>query len=258
MIGSEARAKGFNVMLAGGVNLVRDPRGGRTFEYLGEDPLLAGRLVAAEIRGIQANHIISTIKHFAINDQETGRSSASVDIAEAALRESDLLAFELGIEGGQPGAVMCAYNRVGGTYACENRFLLSDVLRRGWGYRGFVMSDWGAVHSTQALVAGLDQQSGEALDAKPFLSTELTKAIADGQIPDKMVDRAALRLLRAIYAEGLENHPITTPQPIDYAADGVVALHAEQQGIVLLRNSGGILPPGIDRSQDRADRWSCR
>ena len=166
MIGSEARAKGFNVMLVGGVNLVRDPRAGRNFEYLGENPLLAGQLVGSQIEGVQSNNIIATIKHFALNDQETGRNVASVEMDEAAMREGDLLAFQIGMEQGNPGSVMCAYNRVGGTSSCENPFLLNDVLRRDWGFRGFVMSDWGAVHSTEAILAGLDQQSGEQLDGK--------------------------------------------------------------------------------------------
>ncbi len=242
MIGSEARAKGFNVLLAGGVNLVRDPRGGRTFEYLGEDPLLAGRLVAAQIGGVQSNHIMSTIKHFALNDQETGRNIASVNFDEASARESDLLAFELGIEGGHPGAVMCSYNRVGDTYACENRFLLTDVLRRDWGFSGFVMSDWGAVHSVGALTAGLDQESGEALDTKRFFSTELSSALLAGEVPMAAVDRATLGILTAIYSQGLVDHPVIGKSAIDYAADGAVALRAEQQGIVLLRNQDGILP----------------
>lgn len=136
MIGSEALAKGFNVMLAGGVNLVRDPRAGRNFEYLGEDPLLGGVLVGAQIEGVQSNGIIATIKHFALNNQEIGRSSASVDIGEAEMRESDLLAFQIGIERGRPGSVMCSYNKVNGTFACENKFLLTDVLRHDWGFKG--------------------------------------------------------------------------------------------------------------------------
>ncbi len=112
MIGAEARAKGFNVLLAGGANLMRDPRNGRTFEYLSEDPLLSGVLVGHAIDGIQSNHIISTIKHIALNGQETGRRFADVQITDAHARESDLLAFQIGIEIGDPGAVMCAYNRV--------------------------------------------------------------------------------------------------------------------------------------------------
>lgn len=241
MVGSQARAKGFNVMLAGGVNLVRDPRSGRNFEYLGEDPLLAGTLVAAQIAGVQANAMISTIKHFALNDQETGRATASVEMDEAAMRESDLLAFELGIERGKPGAVMCAYNKVGETYACENRFLLNDVLRRDWGFRGIVMSDWGAVHSTRSLLAGLDQQQGEQLDKKRWLSVELLNEIKAGSMPVAAVDTAARRVLWAIHTHGLTTRPLAT-SPIDYDRDSLVALRAAEEGIVLLKNDRATLP----------------
>jgi beta-glucosidase len=241
MIGSEALAKGFNVMLAGGVNLVRDPRSGRNFEYLGEDPLLGGVLVGAQIEGIQSNGIIATIKHFALNDQETGRATASVNMGEAAMRESDLLAFQIGIERGDPGSVMCSYNKVGGTYACENSFLLSDVLRRDWGFKGYVMSDWGAVHSTEALLAGLDQQSGEMVDTKRWFSTELRPKLADGSIPAAALDTAVKRILWAIYAKGVDKTPLGQ-KPIDYAGNAEVALQAAREGTVLLRNEGALLP----------------
>jgi Glycosyl hydrolase family 3 N terminal domain/Fibronectin type III-like domain len=122
-----------NVLLAGGINLAREPRNGRNFEYGGEDPLLAANVVAAQIRGIQSNHIISTIKHFALNDQETNRTTLSVRVDDRAARMSDLLAFELAIGESSPGAVMCAYNRVNGIYSCENRWLLEEVLKRGAG-----------------------------------------------------------------------------------------------------------------------------
>ncbi|MDE2436399.1 MAG: glycoside hydrolase family 3 protein [Sphingomonadales bacterium] len=241
MIGSEARAKGFNVMLAGGVNLVRDPRAGRNFEYLGEDPLLAGRLVGREIAGIQSNRMIATIKHFALNDQETGRSSGNVVIDEAAARESDLLAFQIGIEEGDPGSVMCAYNLIGGKFACENEFLLNQVLRRDWRFKGFVMSDWGAVHSTESLLAGLDQQSAQKLDRKRWFSTELEAALKNGRVPMRAVDTAVLRILRTLYARDLDGLP-PAKTPIDYAANGKVAQAVAEQGTVLLRNEGGILP----------------
>lgn len=161
MIGAEARAKRFNVLLAGGVNLTRDPWNGRNFEYLGEDPLVSGLLGGAHIAGVQSNKIVSTVKHFALNSQETGRMILDARIAEAPLRMSDLLAFQIAIEQGKPGSVMCAYNKVNGDWACENDFLLNKVLKQDWGYRGWVMSDWGGVHSTvKAANAGLDQQSG--------------------------------------------------------------------------------------------------
>ncbi|MDD3799207.1 MAG: glycoside hydrolase family 3 C-terminal domain-containing protein, partial [Novosphingobium sp.] len=242
MIGSEARAKGFNMMLAGGVNLVRDPRAGRNFEYLGEDPLLAGTLAAAQIDGIQSNAIAATIKHFALNDQETGRSSASVEMDEGAMRESDLLAFQIGIEGGRPGSVMCSYNRVYGKFACESAFLLNDVLRRDWGYKGFVMSDWGAVHSTESIVNGLDQQSAALLDGKQWLGSELVAAIDEGRVDKAVVDTAVSRILYAIYDNGLADHPVTAQTAIDYEANGKVAQATAEEGIVLLRNEGGILP----------------
>jgi len=242
MIGSEARAKGFNVMLVGGVNLVRDPRAGRNFEYLGEDPLLAGTLVGSQIAGVQSNNIIATIKHFALNNQETGRNVASVEMEEAPMRESDLLAFQIGMEKGDPGSVMCAYNRVGGTHACEHPFLLTDVLRRDWGFKGFVMSDWGAVHSTGAILAGLDQQSGEQLDGKRHFSDLLVKAVEEGKVPRSAVDTAARRVLHAIYAHGVADHPLQPGQSIDYDAHAEVAQRAAEQGIVLLRNESNMLP----------------
>ncbi len=242
MIGSEARAKGFNVMLVGGVNLVRDPRAGRNFEYLGEDPLLAGTLVGAQIAGVQSNRIIATIKHFALNDLETGRNVHSVDMAEAAMRESDLLAFQIGIEKGNPHSVMCGYNRINGAFACENPFLLNDVLRRDWGFKGFVMSDWGAVHSSEAILKGLDQQSGEQIDGKRWFSDLMEKAVADGRVPQSAIDGSVRRILHSMYASGIVDHPVSSGSTIDYARNGDIALRAAEESIVLLRNENAILP----------------
>jgi beta-glucosidase len=242
MIGSEARAKGFNVMLVGGVNLVRDPRAGRNFEYLGEDPLLAGMLVGNQIAGVQSNGIIGTIKHWAMNDLETGRNIHSVNMPEAAMRESDFLAFQIGMEHGKPHSVMCSYNRVQGIFACENRFLLADVLRRDWGFRGFVMSDWGAVHSSEAILAGLDQQSGEQIDGKRWFSDLMVKAVAEGRVPQSAIDQSVRRILRSMYASGIVDRPVKGGEAIDYAANGRIAQHAAEQGIVLLRNQGNLLP----------------
>ena len=244
MIGAEARAKTFNVLLAGGVNLVRDPWGGRDFEYLGEDPLLAGVLASEHIRGVQSNHIVSTIKHFALNAQETGRMVADAQLAWPALQESDLLAFHIAIDRGQPGSVMCAYNRVNGDYACENHRLLTDILRGQWGYRGFVMSDWGAVHSTvKAANAGLDQESGAELDSALFFGAPLRTAVAQGAVSQASIDAKVLHILTGVIASGLYDHPTPAQaQPIDYAAHALVAERAAEEGIVLLRNQGGVLP----------------
>ena len=159
LIGREARAEGYNVSLAGGMDLARDPRDGRNFEYLGEDPVLAGESFAKWVRGLQDQTVIGDIKHYAFNDQETGRTIANVVLDERSMRESDLLAFEIGIKKGQPGMVMCAYNKVNGDWSCENDYLLNQVLKRDWDFRGFVLSDWGATHSTaKAALAGLDQE----------------------------------------------------------------------------------------------------
>lgn len=244
MIGSEARAKGFNVLLAGGANIVRDPRNGRNFEYPGEDPLLAGVMAGNAIKGVQSNQILSTIKHFAINDQETGRNVLNAKIDEGSLRESDLLAFEIAIEIGQPASVMCAYNRINGDYACENDFLLNQVLKQDWGYKGWVMSDWGSVHSTaKAALAGLDHQSGYKLDRKPFFGEPLKTAIASGEVPAARLKDMSFRIVRSLYATGLMDTPVPdTAQPINYAADARISQDAAEAGIVLLKNNRNILP----------------
>lgn len=242
MIGSEARAKGYNVMLAGGVNLMRDPRNGRNFEYLGEDPLLAGTLVGHAIRGVQSNNIISTIKHIALNGQETGRHFVDVQISEPNARESDLLAFQIGIEIGQPGSVMCAYNKVLGEQACASDWLLNKVLKQDWGFKGFVMSDWGAVPSLDAAMKGLDQQSGEQLDTEVFFGDKLAAAAAKDPAWSKRLDDMNTRILTAYYAAGLDKHPATPGGSIDFDAHADIAQEIAAQGIVLLRNERNALP----------------
>ncbi|MGH8298774.1 MAG: glycoside hydrolase family 3 C-terminal domain-containing protein [Steroidobacteraceae bacterium] len=244
MIGAEAHASGFNVLLGPGLDLVREVRGGRSFEYAGEDPLLAGTIAGAEIRGIQSQHVIAVVKHYALNDQETGRNVLSADIAEAQARESDLLAFELAIEQGHPGALMCAYSRLNGVYACENQWLLGQVLKRDWGFPGYVMSDWGAVHSTvSSALAGLDQESAYTFDEKPYFGTALAQALASGRVPAERLDDMARRILRSMFAAGVVDHPAADADAsIDFAADERVAEADEEQGIVLLKNADGTLP----------------
>ena len=242
MIGSEARASGFNVMLAGGVDLVRDPRNGRNFEYGGEDPLLAGTMVGAQIAGIQSNSIISTVKHYALNDLETGRDYHDARIAPDAARMSDLLAFQIAVERSDPGSVMCAYNQVNGVHACESRWLLTDMLHRDFGAKGYVMSDWGATHSTEAAAnAGLDQDSGYPFDKAPFFGAPLKAAIAAGRVPPARLDEMAGRILRAMFAHGLFDRPVA-PGPIDLAADAAVSRADAEQGAVLLKNERAVLP----------------
>jgi beta-glucosidase len=243
MIGSEARAKGFNVLLAGGANLMRDPRNGRTFEYLAEDPLLTGVLVGAAIRGIQSNNIISTIKHLAFNGQETGRKIVDSRISEGAARESDLLAFQIGIEQGLPLSVMCAYNRVNGAKACNSDWLQNKVLKQSWHYKGFVMSDWGlAVPGVEAALNGLDQQSGSQLDPAIFFGEPLKQKAASDRRYAARLDDMNKRVLAAIYAAGLDKHPAVPGGKIDFAKNAAVAEEVARQGIVLLRNERSVLP----------------
>ncbi|QUD90750.1 glycoside hydrolase family 3 C-terminal domain-containing protein [Phenylobacterium montanum] len=244
MIGDEARRSGFNVQLAGGMDLVREPRNGRNFEYGGEDPLLAGLISGAEIRGVQSNHIISTMKHYAFNAQETNRNHIDAAIDDQAARQSDLLAFQIAYEMGRPGAVMCAYNRVNGVYSCENAWLLGQVLKTDWGFKGYVMSDWGAVHSTvEAANAGLDQESGWAFDKSPYFAAALAEAVNNGHISQQRLDDMAHRILWAMFANGLVDDPVRGDQSktIDYAAHAQVSLSDAEEGLVLLKN-GGLLP----------------
>jgi beta-glucosidase len=241
LLGSEAGAKGFNVLLGGGMDLTRDPRNGRNFEYLGEDPLLAGILAGEEVRGTQDQHVISTLKHFALNANETNRTRLDARIDRAALRESDLLAFEIAIELGHPGSVMCAYNLVNSGYACGNHWLLVDVLKTDWHYPGWVMSDWGAVHDVDDAVNGLDQESGAQMDTLEYFGMPLQTAVLNGAIPLARIDDMVHRILRSMFAVGIVEHP-PVKRDIDYAAHGRLALDIARKGIVLLKNDGNLLP----------------
>jgi beta-glucosidase len=244
-VGAEARAKGFNVLLGGAANLIRDPRGGRNFEYFSEDPLLTGVMAGSMIEGVQSRRVISTIKHFALNAQETDRVVLNASIDPAATRESDLLAFEIAVERGRPGSVMCAYNQVNGSYACENDWLLNQVLKTDWNYPYFVMSDWGAVHSTaRSALAGLDQESGEQLDTQNFFGAPLAQAVADGEVPQARLDDMARRILTSIFAHRLADEKDAS-DPVDFAASDRTALAIAREGTVLLRNQG-LLPLPAD------------
>jgi beta-glucosidase len=241
LLGREARSKGFNVLLGGGVNLARDPRNGRNFEYLGEDPLLAGSMAGDEIRGTENQHVISTVKHFALNANETNRYTLDARIDPAALRESDLLAFQIAIERGRPGAVMCAYNEVNGAHACGSEWLLDRVLKHDWGYRGWVMSDWGAVHGTADAAHGLDQESGEQFDSAVWFDVALRDAVRRHEIPMRRIDDMVRRILRSMYSAAIDQPAAAVPDA-DPGAGAALALDIEREGLVLLKNSAGLLP----------------
>ncbi len=241
VLGAETRDRGYNVVLAGAMNLAREPRGGRTFEYAGEDPLLAGTIVGEEIHGTQDQHVISTAKHYAVNDQESARTALSAKIDWGAARESDLLAFEIALERGHPGSIMCSYNKINAVYGCENPTTLTRVLKQDWGYPGWVMSDWGAVHSTvEAANAGLDQESAFIADRTDYFGDPLKQAVANGKVSQARIDDMARRILRSIFAAGLIDRP-PVKQPTDLKAHAAVMQQDAEQGIVLLKNDG-VLP----------------
>jgi beta-glucosidase len=201
-------------------------------------------MVGAHIKGVQSNHIVSTIKHYALNAQETGRMVYDAHLGQAALHESDLLAFQIGIEQGQPGSVMCSYNIINGDHGCESHELLTSVLRGDWGYKGWVMSDWGAVHSTvKAANAGLDQDSGAELDDGDWFRAKLRAAVAKGEVPQARIDEMVTHILTGVISSGLYDDPSpAVVQPVATEAHALVAQKAAEEGIVLLRNEGGMLP----------------
>ena len=238
VIGSELRAQGFNMTLGGGVDLAREPRDGRTFEYAGEDPLLAGTIVGNLMKCEQAQHVVGDIKHYAMNDQETGRNFVNAIISKRGMQESDLLAFHIGISIANPAAVMCSYNRVNGDYACENSCLLHDVLKTQWGFKGFVDSDWGGTHSTEkASAAGLDQEQPMGNHFGP----KLREAVDAGRVPLSEIDDHARRVLYAEFLSGIVDDP---PQKgvVDVQKGLDVAQHVEENSIVLLKNRNAVLP----------------
>ena len=238
IIGTELADYGINVNLGGNINLIgREPRDGRTFETKGEDPILAGKITAAHLKAIQAQHIIGDIKHFAFNDQETGRTLANAIIDERSGRETDLLAFEIGVKDSGVQSVMCSYNLTNGQYDCENEYLLNQVLKGDWNFPGFVMSDWWATQSTvNAALNGLDQEQPN----QQFFSG-LSAAITNGQVPQARLDNMVQRILRAMYAVGLFDNP-QNMQPVPFAADAAVAQEIEETGAVLLMNNNNLLP----------------
>jgi len=238
LIGRELADQGYNVSLAGGVDITREPRNGRNFEYQGEDPILAGTIDAGLINGIQAQGIIGDIKHYAMNDEETGRYFENIIADKRVMRETDLLAFEIGIRGAHPGMVMCSYNLVNSTYACENDYLLNQVLKKDWGYQGWVISDWFATHSTaKAANAGLDQQQPNG----SFFGEELKKSVEAGTVPLARLNDMVHRIVRTEFAIGVIDNPQPTQVP-DVERGLEVAQRIAESSAVLLRNEHAQLP----------------
>ncbi|KVN11097.1 MULTISPECIES: glycoside hydrolase family 3 protein [unclassified Burkholderia] len=242
-IAAELRALGFAQGLGGGINLAREPRNGRTFEYMGEDPVLAGVMSAARTDGTQSQKVIATIKHFAFNDQETNRTTDDSVVDERTMRETELLAFEIGILDGRPGNVMCSYNKVNGIAACENPYLLTTVLKNEWGFKGVVQSDWGAAHSTVASVlAGLDEEEPGAADDNDaplgsYFNAKLRAALDAGTVSVARLDDMVRRKLRTLIRIGVMDDPPKPGGAIDEAAGNADALAIARQSAVLLKNA---------------------
>jgi beta-glucosidase len=238
LIGSEVRAHGFNMSLGSGINLIREPRDGRTFEYMGEDPLLAGTLAGWELKAMKAQHVVTDVKHYVVNDQEAGRFFVNSVIDKRSMRESDLLAFEIVLREANPGAVMCAYNKINGVYACEDDYTLNEVLKKELGFKGFVISDWGGTHSTtKAVLAGLDIE----MPGYSFLGEPLKKEVESGEVPIAHLNDMVHRILRTEFDSGIVDNP-PQAQVVDVLRGFEVAQKIEEKGAVLLKNDLGQLP----------------
>ncbi len=238
LIGRELRAEGYNMTLGGGVNLPREPRDGRTFEYMGEDPLLAGTMDGYVEKGVQSNGVIGDLKHYAMNDQESGRNAVNANIDKRSMRETDLRAFQIALSISHAGAVMCSYNRVNGDYSCENHYLLTDVLKKDFHFDGFVLSDWGGTHSAvKASHAGLDMEQPDQY----FYGEAMKKAVQSGAVSEAELDGHVHRILRTIFASGVFDHPTVTSVP-DADAGAKLAEQIAEKSIVLLKNEDHVLP----------------
>jgi beta-glucosidase len=239
VIGRELRAQGFNMSIGGGVNITREPRNGRNFEYAGEDPVLAGTMTGNLEKGVFSQRVMNDIKHYALNDQETGRNMVNVLLDKKALRESDLLAFEIAIRISDPSGVMCSYNLYEGDHTCENDYLLNQVLKKDFKFKGWVVSDWGATHSTvKAALNGMDQ---DMPGDDNYFSEPLKKAVETGQVPKARLDDMVHRILRSMFAAGVVDDP-PVRSVVDPFKGRDDAQHIAEESIVLLKDTDHILP----------------
>ena len=232
VIGRELRDEGYNMSIGGGMDLIREPRNGRNFEYASEDPILSGIMVGELASGVQDNHIMGDIKHYALNDQETGRNSLNAELDKRSMQETDLLSFKIGIALAKPAGVMCSYNRVNGDFACENQYLLNDILKHDWGFKGFVVSDWEGTHSTvKAAMAGLDMEQ----PGIQYFDKDLKQAVLDGKVPQARLDDMVHRIVRSMFAVGVIDEP-SVRRVVDPFRGRDDAQHIEEESLVLLKN----------------------
>ena len=254
--GLETRTLGFATALGGaGINLARDPRNGRTFEYAGEDPVLAGEMAAQRIIGTQSQQVMMSLKHYAMNGSETDRFVNNSVVDEQTMRETELLGFEIAVAKGNPAYIMCAYNRVNDVYACENDYLL-QTLKNDMGFQGMVQTDWGAHHSTVAsALAGVDEEQPgiERADSNipsnlrtffggGWFAKKLSDAIAAGDVPLSRLDDMVFRKLRSMIATGVMDNPPPARKAIDQTSGNSDAYQIAAAGMVLLKNEQAALP----------------
>lgn len=240
-IARDAKSRGVHVWLAPGVNLARIPQNGRNFEYAGEDPLLAGRIAAAIVQGVQSAGVVATVKHFAANEHESDRNRDNSVVDERTLRELYLRPFEIAVKDGGPWAVMCSYNKLNGPYTSEHPWLLQEVLKDEWGFRGLVMSDWGAVHSTLGpMTGGLDLE----MPGPAFLNeAALAPLLADGKFTQAQLDDKVRRILRTLYSMGYADVPQEQAEiPKNDPESLALSVEIARQGVVLLKNVQDALP----------------
>lgn len=254
LLGEECREQEISILLGPAVNMKRSPLCGRNFEYFSEDPYLAGKLAAAYIKGVQKHNVGTSIKHFAANNQESSRQTVSAQVSGRALREIYLKAFEIAVKEARPWTVMCSYNRINGVYASENKMLLTDILRKEWGFEGYVMSDWGAVNDRiPGLEAGLDLEMpgpGGVNDQK------IAEAVKTGKLKEEVLNRSVARILKTVLysgesispkaAAGLESHH---REAVDMAAECAVLL--KNKGMLPLEKKKKIVYIGYFASRPR-------
>lgn len=240
-LGKDARQRGVHILLAPGVNIYRAPMNGRNFEYLGEDPFLAGKMAAAYIRGVQSQKVVATVKHFAANNQEYDRNNVSSDIDERTLREIYLPAFKMAVQEGKAGAVMNSYNLINGEHATQHDYLNNKILKGEWGFDGILMSDWVATYDGVAAAKGgldLEMPSGKFMNR-----TNLLPALKNGFISEETINDKVRRILRIIFRFGFYDTPYkeeTNRKELPGSAK--VALDLARNGMVLLKNEGNFLP----------------
>jgi beta-glucosidase len=236
-MGEEARARGKDILLAPAINITRIPTGGRTFEYLSEDPFLNSRLAVGYIKGVQDRGVAACVKHFALNNQETNRGSVNIIVDGRTMREIYLAPFEAAVKEANVYSVMAAYNKIDGSWCSENDILLNQILRKEWGFKGLVVSDWGGTHSTvKAAMNGLDVEMGSTRNA--FLGQPLLDSVKAGLVPIEIINDKVKRILRVRFSV----EPITPAGVVSTPEHGRIAYKVASQSIVLLKNADNLLP----------------